>query len=86
MEGEVIKILEVGAIVKISSSADGMVHISELAPWRVNKVTDLVKEGMKVPVKVVGVDLERGRISLSIKAAKPDFFPKPASPGASDKV
>ncbi len=77
MEGEVVKILEVGAIVKISSSADGMVHISELAPWRVNKVTDLVKEGMKVPVKVVGVDLERGRISLSIKAAKPDFFPKP---------
>ena len=80
MEGEVVKILEVGAIVKISSSADGMVHISELAPWRVNKVTDLVKEGMKVPVKVVGVDLERGRISLSIKAAKPDFFPKPATP------
>ncbi len=82
MEGEVVKLLEVGAIVKISSSADGMVHISELAPWRVNKVTDLVKEGMKVPVKVVGVDLERGRISLSIKAAKPDFFPKPAAPEA----
>jgi polyribonucleotide nucleotidyltransferase len=80
MEGEVIKILEVGAIVKISSSADGMVHISELAPWRVNKVTDLVKEGMKVPVKVVGVDAERGRISLSIKAARPDFFPKPEAP------
>jgi ribosomal protein S1 len=34
---------------------------------------------MKVPVKVVGVDKERGRISLSIKAIKPDFFPKPAS-------
>ncbi len=80
MEGEVVKILEVGAIVKISSSSDGMVHISELAPWRVNKVTDLVKEGMKVPVKVVGVDPERGRISLSIKAAKPDFFPKPQAP------
>jgi len=82
LEGEVVKILEVGAIVKISSSADGMVHISELAPWRVNKVTDLVKEGMKVPVKVVGVDPERGRISLSIKAAKPDFFPKPETPKA----
>ena len=77
MEGEVVKIIEVGAIVKISSSTDGLVHISELAPWRVNKVTDLVKEGMKVPVKVVAVDAERGRISLSIKAAKPDFFPKP---------
>ncbi|MBP7899034.1 polyribonucleotide nucleotidyltransferase, partial [Candidatus Gracilibacteria bacterium] len=78
MEGEVVKILEVGAIVKISSSTDGMVHISELAPWRVNKVTDLVKEGMKVPVQVLAVDAERGRISLSIKSAKPDFFPKPA--------
>ena len=38
MEGEVVKIIEVGAIVKISSSTDGLVHISELAPWRVNKV------------------------------------------------
>ena len=82
LDGEVVKILEVGAIVKISSTTDGMVHISELAPWRVNKVTDLVKEGMKVPVKVLAVDLERGRISLSIKAAKPDFFPKPAAPAA----
>ena len=79
LDGEVVKILEVGAIVKISSTTDGMVHISELAPWRVNKVTDLVKEGMKVPVKVLAVDTERGRISLSIKAAKPDFFPKPQS-------
>ena len=77
--GEVVKILEVGAIVKLSEYADGMVHISELAPWRVARVTDLVKEGMQVPVKVVGVDPERGRISLSIKAAKPDFFPKPAT-------
>ena len=80
MEGEVVKILEVGAIVKISSTTDGMVHISELAPWRVNKVTDLVKEGMKVPVQVLAVDTERGRISLSIKSAKPDFFPKPEAP------
>jgi polyribonucleotide nucleotidyltransferase len=76
--GEVVKVLEVGAVVKLSEHADGLVHISELAPWRVAKVSDLVKEGMQVPVKVVGVDSERGRISLSIKAAKPDFFPKPA--------
>ncbi len=75
--GEVVKVLEIGAVVKLSEYADGLVHISELAPWRVNKVTDLVKEGMKVPVKVVGIDAERGRISLSIKTAKPDFFPKP---------
>ncbi len=80
IEAEVVKIIEVGAIVKLSDSADGMVHISELAPWRVQHVSDLVKEGMKVPVKVVAVDHERGRISLSIKAANPEFFPKPAAP------
>lgn len=83
--GEVVKVLEVGAVVKLSEHADGLVHISELAPWRVAKVSDLVKEGMKVPVKVVAVDPERGRISLSIKAAKPDFFPKPAGQQASSE-
>lgn len=75
--GEVVKVLEIGAVVKLSEFADGLVHISELAPWRIAKVSDLVKEGMKVPVKVIGIDPEKGRISLSIKAAKPDFFPKP---------
>ena len=78
LEGEIVKLIEVGAIVKLSEHADGMVHISELAPWRVAHVTDLVKEGTRVPVKVMAVDAERGRISLSIKAVRPDFFPKPA--------
>lgn len=78
--GEVVKVLEIGAVVKLSEFADGLVHISEMAPWRVANVSALVKEGMKVPVKVVGVDPEKGRISLSIKAAKPDFFPKPEAP------
>jgi len=75
--GEVVKVLEIGAVVKLSEHADGLVHISELAPWRVAKVSDLVKEGMKLPVKVIAVDPEKGRISLSVKAAKSDFFPKP---------
>lgn len=77
VEGTVVKVLEIGAVVSLSEYADGLVHISELAPWRVEKVSDLVKEGMKVPVKVIGVDTERDRISLSIKKAKEDFFPKP---------
>ncbi len=76
-EGEVIKILEVGAIVALSDFADGMVHISEIAPFRVSKVDDLVKVGMKVPVKVMAVDKERDRISLSIKEANKDFFKPP---------
>jgi len=79
-EGEVVKILEIGAVVAISEYADGLVHISEIAPFRVNKVTDLLKEGMKVPVQVVGVDKERGRISLSIKEAKKDLFQNPYPP------
>ena len=78
LTGEVVKVLEIGAVVKLSEYSDGLVHISELAPWRVAKVSDLVKEGMHLPVKIVGVDAERGRISLSVKAVKPDFFPKPA--------
>lgn len=73
-EGEVVKILEIGAIVKISEFADGLVHISEIAPFRIAKVADALKEGMKVPVKVVAVDLERDRISLSIKEANPAFI------------
>ncbi len=79
VEGEVVKILEIGAVVKISEYADGLVHISEIAPFRVNKVTDVLKEGQKVPVKIVGVDKERGRISLSIKEANKDFIKNPYS-------
>ncbi len=87
-EGEIIKILEIGAVVALSQYADGLVHISEIAPFRVNKVTDVLKEGMRVPVKIVGVDRERGRISLSIKEADKNFVknpypapaPRPATP------
>ncbi len=71
-EGEVVKIAEFGAFVKLNSSRDGMVHISEIAPFRVNKVTDILKVGDKVPVKILNVD-EQGKIKLSIKAVDPDF-------------
>lgn len=77
VQGKVIKILEIGAVVALSPYADGLVHISEIAPFRINKVTDVLKEGMEVPVKVIGVDKERGRISLSIKEADRNFI-KPA--------
>jgi polyribonucleotide nucleotidyltransferase len=77
VEGVVSKILEIGAIVKLSAYADGLVHISEIAPFRINKVTDVLHEGMLVPVKVVNVDHERDRISLSIKEANPGFIKQP---------
>ena len=72
-EGEVTRLMDFGAFVKIGYNAEGLVHISEMAPWRVNLVTDLVKEGDKVPVMLREVD-EKGRLNLSIKAANPEFF------------
>jgi ribosomal protein S1 len=53
-----------------------MVHISELAPFRVERVSDIIKEGMIVPVKVISIDREKGRIGLSIRAIDPEFFKK----------
>ena len=74
LEGKVVKIAEFGAFVELNEWTDGMVHISELAPFRVERVSDLVKEGMVVPVKIIKVDTERGKLSLSIKEANKDFF------------
>ncbi|MEK7120972.1 MAG: polyribonucleotide nucleotidyltransferase [Patescibacteria group bacterium] len=72
LSGEVVKLADFGAFVKLSESADGLVHISEIAPFRVANVSDVLKEGDIVPVKVKGVD-ERGKISLSIKEADPEY-------------
>ena len=58
--------MEFGAFVNFFGSRDGLVHISELAKNRVNKVTDVVKEGDKVKVKFLGMD-ERGKVRLSMK-------------------
>jgi len=65
-EGTVVKVMEFGAFVNFFGSRDGLVHISELAPRRVAKVTDVVKEGDKVKVKFLGTD-ERGKVRLSMK-------------------
>ena len=67
-DGLVRTIKDFGAFVQILPGTDGMVHISELANYRVNKVTDILKEGDQVKVKVIDVD-GRGRIRLSRKAA-----------------
>ena len=67
-EGEVRTIKDFGAFVQILPGTDGMVHISELANERVKKVTDVVKEGDMIKVKVIEID-NRGRIRLSRKAA-----------------
>lgn len=70
--GEVTRIEDFGCFVRLSGKTEGMVHVSELAPFRVDKVTTVVSLGEKVPVMIIDID-ERKRIRLSIKAADPEF-------------
>ena len=74
-EGEVVRLMDFGAFVRIGPNAEGLVHVSEIAPFRVERVETYIKEGDKVPVTVKEVD-EKGRINLSIKASNPEFFTK----------
>ena len=64
--GTVVKCVDFGAFVNFLGAKDGLVHISELAANRVNKVTDVVNEGDKVKVKLIGVD-DRGKVKLSMR-------------------
>ncbi len=65
-QGTVVKTVDFGAFVNFFGSKDGLVHISQMAPGRVGKTTDVVKEGDKVWVKLLGFD-ERGKVRLSMK-------------------
>ncbi|MBI2007988.1 polyribonucleotide nucleotidyltransferase [Candidatus Saccharibacteria bacterium] len=64
----VVSVLEFGAFVEILPGKEGLVHVSEMAEERVNKPSDVVKEGDKVSVKLVAID-DRGRLQLSMRAA-----------------
>ncbi len=66
-EGKVVKVMDFGAFVNFFGPKDGLVHISELAPHRVAKTSDVVKEGDVVKVKLLGFD-DRGKVRLSMKA------------------
>ena len=66
-EGKVVKTTDFGAFVQLAPGTDGLVHISQLANYRVNKVTDVVKEGDMLRVKVLEISQD-GRIRLSHKA------------------
>src|SRR5208282_5102481 len=66
--GQVIRLLDFGAIVQILPGRDGLLHISQIAKERVNQVSDYLKEGQHVRVKVLEAD-EKGRVRLSMKAA-----------------
>ena len=70
VRGTVSRIADFGAFVRLATGVEGLVHLSELAHHRVHKVTNHVKEGQEVDVKVLSVEAERQRISLSLKAAQ----------------
>jgi len=67
--GKVTRIFPFGAMVEVAPKQEGLVHISELAPFRVEQVTDVVSPGDEVKVKVIGID-DQGRVNLSIKAVQ----------------
>ena len=71
-EGTVTRIMDFGAFVRIGTNTEGLVHISELAPFRINAVSDVVSEGEHVPVIIKEID-EKKRINLSIKDVDPKF-------------
>ena len=70
-KGTVVTVKEFGAFVEFLPGKDGLVHISELANFRVKKTEDIVKVGDAITVKCLGVD-EKGRVRLSRKAAMED--------------
>jgi len=71
--GEVVRLMDFGAFVQILPGKDGLVHVSEMAPWRVEQVTDIVKVGDLVKVKVIEID-EKGRTNLSMKQAEGNVY------------
>jgi polyribonucleotide nucleotidyltransferase len=92
-EGTVARLADFGAFVTIAPGKDGLVHISQIANERVNKVSDHLKEGQKVDVKVLEVD-RQGRIRLSMKAMLEEVAPvveeapaaAPAEPSADSEA
>lgn len=80
LTGVVTKVVDFGAFVKIAPNTEGLVHVSEIAPFRIEQVEAVLKEGDQVPVIVKEIKEMNGsrKISLSIKAADPDFVKKPA--------
>ncbi|MFH1890394.1 MAG: polyribonucleotide nucleotidyltransferase [Candidatus Kuenenbacteria bacterium] len=79
-QGKVTRMFEFGAMVEFLPKQEGLIHVSEMAPFRVNTPEDIVKIGDEIPVKVVGID-EQDRVNLSLKQTDFDFsnFKPPAA-------
>jgi len=91
VDGKVTKIVPFGAFVEIGEGVEGLVHISEMARGHVEKPEDVVRVGDQIKVKVMDVDLDRRRISLSIRAANeelglPDAIPAPVEDEVAEEI
>ncbi|UCF80492.1 MAG: polyribonucleotide nucleotidyltransferase [Acidobacteriota bacterium] len=82
-DGKVISLREFGAFVEILPGKDGLLHISEIAPHRIERVEDVLKEGDVIQVKVISQD-EQGKLRLSKRAAE-GYEPAPAPPRRDDR-
>ncbi len=86
VRGSVTRIAEFGAFVRIATGVEGLVHVSELAHHRVQNVGNVVQEGQEIDVKVLSVDPDQQRISLSLKAAQAAPEPVEAAAASEDAV
>ena len=81
MKGRVTRLADFGAFVEVAAGVEGLIHISELSSERVRSTGDVLEVGQEVEARVLGVDKENRRISLSIKAVKePQVDAAPEAP------
>ena len=78
--GTVTRLMDFGAFVQFAPNMEGLVHVSEIAPFRVQRVSDVLREGMQVPVIIKEID-EKKRINLSIKGVDSSFIKNPYDNG-----
>lgn len=76
--GKVTRAVDFGAFVEVEAGLEGLVHISELAPHRVKQTTDVVKPGQEIQARVLDIDLNARRMSLSIRRVAEEVAPPPA--------
>lgn len=77
VKAKITKLMDFGAFAELEPGIEGLIHISELAPQRVHRVSDIVKPGQEVQVRVLKIDPSSRKISLSIKAAQAKEVPEP---------
>ncbi len=75
----VLKIMPYGAFVSVIKNIDGLVHISQIAPKRINKISDVLEVGQQVKAKITEIDVEKKRVSLSIRAVEEGNETEPAA-------